>query len=236
MTAKEVLAELKPLRSESYKRMLMRNHGVKEPLFGVKIGDLKKFQRRFKADHQLALDLYETGNYDAMYLAGLVADDAKMTKADLQRWVQKARVGALPGATVPWVAAGSAHGWELALKWIESPKIHIAQAGWSTLANIVALEPDSELDLPALKQLIERVQKTIRNAPAPVSCAMNQFLISVGCYVAPLMDLALVASEQIGVVTADMGNNSCKIPFAPDRIREAKNSGAIGKKRKTVKC
>src|SRR5688572_27902475 len=117
MNAKEVLAELKSLGSESYKRMLMRNHGVKEPFFGVKIGDLKKVQKRFNVNHQLALDLYETGNYDAMYLAGLIADDARMTKADLQRWVEKADGGALPGATVPWVAAGNPRGWELALKW-----------------------------------------------------------------------------------------------------------------------
>ena len=35
------------------------------------------FQKRIKMDYQLALDLYETGNYDAMYLAGLIADDAR---------------------------------------------------------------------------------------------------------------------------------------------------------------
>ena len=51
-----------------------------------------------------AFDLYDTGNYDAMSLAGLIADDARMTKKDLQRWVEKAYAGALPGATVPWVA------------------------------------------------------------------------------------------------------------------------------------
>src|SRR6188768_2442765 len=112
MTAKEILAELKPLGSESYKKV-MSNHGVKEPFFGVKISDLQKIQKRIKKDYQLALDLYETGNYDAMYLAGLIADDARMTKEDLQRWVANAYAGSLPGATVPWVAAGSAHGREL---------------------------------------------------------------------------------------------------------------------------
>jgi hypothetical protein len=45
MTAKEILAEIKPLGSESYKRVLMNNHGVKEPCFGVKISELKKIPR-----------------------------------------------------------------------------------------------------------------------------------------------------------------------------------------------
>src|SRR5688500_2533443 len=104
MTAKQILEELRPLGSESYKRMMMKNYGVKEPCFGVKIGDMKKIQKRIKKDYQLALDLYATGNYDAMYLAGLIADDARMTKKDLNGWAAKAYAGSLPGATVAWTA------------------------------------------------------------------------------------------------------------------------------------
>ena len=72
MTAREIISELKSLGSENYKKLLMTNHGVKEPCFGVKIGDMKGVQKRVKKDYQLALDLYDTGNYDAMYLAGLI--------------------------------------------------------------------------------------------------------------------------------------------------------------------
>lgn len=39
-----------------------------------------------------------------------------------------------------------------------------------------------------------------------------------------------------GPVTADLGNNQCQMPFAPDYIRKVQKRGAIGKKRKTVKC
>ena len=46
---------------------------------------MKKIQKRVKMDYQLALDLYDTGIADAMYLAGLIADDAKMTRKDLQK-------------------------------------------------------------------------------------------------------------------------------------------------------
>ena len=93
MTAEEILDELRALGAESIKKVL-RNHGVQEPFFGVKIGDMKNIQKRIKKDYQLALDLYDTGNYDAMYLAGLVADDARMTRKDLNRWVKTAKGGA----------------------------------------------------------------------------------------------------------------------------------------------
>lgn len=235
MTAKGILAELKPLGRESYRRVLFNNYGVEEPCFGVPIGELKKFQKRIKMDYQLALDLYDTGNYDAMYLAGLIADDAGMTKQDLQRWVENAYAGSLPGTTVPSVAAGSPHGWAMALKWIESPNALIASAGWATLSCLVALKPDSELELPELKGLLQRVQKTIHQSPDVVRYQMNAFVISVGCYVESLTELALKLGEKTGPVMCDLGNNDCQTPFAPDYIRKVQRRGTIGKKRKTVK-
>ena len=235
-TAKEILAELKPLGSESYKRMLCNNHGVREPCFGVKIGDMKKIQKRIGKDYRLALELYKTGNYDAMYLAGLIADDERMTRKDLQGWAEKAYGGALPGATVGWVAAGSPHGWEMALKWIDSPKENIAEAGWSTLSGLVAIKRDEGLDVTALRKLIERVRRTINDAPDRGRYAMNGFLIAVGSYVKGLTDFAIETGEQIGPVMADLGNNSCQIPYAPDYIRKVEKVKGIGKKRKTVKC
>ena len=87
MTADEIVNQLKPLGTTPYKSILQK-HGIPEPLLGVKIEELKKFQKRIKKDYQLALELYDTGIYDARYLAGLIADDSRMTKKDLQRWVQ----------------------------------------------------------------------------------------------------------------------------------------------------
>src|SRR5262245_54243138 len=164
MTADEIVQEIKPLGKESYKKVLL-NHGIKEPVFGVKIEDLKKIQKRVRKDYQLALDLYDTGIYDAMYLAGLIADDAKMTKKDLQHGVESAKSKALCEDTVAWVAAESNHGHEIALRWIESKKEGIASAGWATLSGLVALRDDSELDMDELVQFLKRVEKTIHTQP-----------------------------------------------------------------------
>jgi 3-methyladenine DNA glycosylase AlkD len=234
MTAQEILAEIKPLGRESYRNVLF-NHGIPEPCYGVKIDELKKIQKRIKVDYRLALDLYDTGVYDAMYLAGLIADDAKMTKKDLQHWAEKASAP-IARSTVAWVAAGSPHAVEMALKWIDSPQDLVAAAGWSTLGSLVAIKPDTDLDLAQLKGLLLRVHETIHSAPNTARRQMNNFVIEVGVYVQPLTKLALQTAEEIGPVTVDVGNTSCKIPFATDYIRKAEKRGAIGKKRKTVKC
>lgn len=236
MTVTAILKELEALGSESIKRMLMKNHGIREPAFGVKIGDMKPIVKRIKKDYQLALDLYASGNYDAMYLAGLIADDARMSRQDLQRWVEQAYGGSLPGATVPSVAAQGPHGHEMALKWIDSPEPMIAVAGWATLRCLVALKPDAELDLDELKKLLQRVKKEIHQAPDAARHAMNNFIISVGGYVVPLNELAKKTAAEIGTVKADLGNNSCETPDAVEYIRKMEARGNLGKKRKPVKC
>lgn len=134
-----------------------------------------------------------------------------------------------------WVAAGSPHGWELALEWIDSKTPLIAAAGWATLGSRVFVKDDSDLDLAKLKRLLQRVQKAIHQASDEVRRQMNLFVIATGSYVQPLTDTAVQIGEKIGMVTVDMSNTSCQVPFAPDSIRKVQKRGAIGKKRKTAK-
>ena len=235
MTVPEIMSELQSHGSESIKKILLK-HGVKEPFFGVKIEYLKPIQKKIKRDYQLAKDLYATGNADAMYLAGLIADDEQMTKADLRTWVEHAVSNNISEYTVPWVAAGSKHGFELALEWIDSPEEYIAAAGWSTLNNLVALKPDNELNLSSLKSLLTRVAKTIHSAPNRVCYTMNNFIVAIGSYVPALTNDALETAKNIGTVTVDMNGTACKVLLAADYIMKVKDKGTIGKKKKTVKC
>lgn len=234
MTAPSILTELRELGLESYRKVI-RKHGAPESCLGVKISELKKIQNRVGTDHALALSLYGTGIYDAMYLAGLLADDTLMTGKDLQRWVEAAS-RPLIGSTVAWVTAGSPHGWETALTWLESDQEFVAAAGWAAPGSRVSVRPDAELDLKALKRLLHRVQKEIHQAPNLVRQQMNGFVIAVGCFVAPLTAEAIQVGTQIGPVTVDVGDTDCRVPFAPDAIRKVEARGSIGRKRKSAKC
>lgn len=235
MTCKEIMAELKSFGSESIKKILLK-HGVKEPFFGVKVEHLKTIQKKIKKDYQLANELYATGNADAMYLAGLIADDEKMTKKDLQAWVKAAVSNNISEYTVPWVAAGSRYGLELAMEWINSKEEHIAASGWATLSGLAALKPDSELDITTLKSLIARAEKNIHSAKNRERAMMNGFIISAGTYVTGLTKDALAAAKKIGQVTVDMNGTACKVPDAAEYINKAIGKGQHGKKKKILKC
>ncbi|MBS1663272.1 MAG: DNA alkylation repair protein [Bacteroidetes bacterium] len=235
MTVKEIMTDLQAHGSESLKKLLVK-HGIKEPFFGVKVEHLKTIQKKIKKDYQLAKDLYATGNADAMYLAGLIADDEKMTKTDLRSWAKQAFSNNINEYTVPWVTAGGHYGYEMALEWIEAKEEHIQAAGWATLGNLAALKPDSELDLAGFKTLLSRVIKTIHTADNRVRYQMNAFVIALGSYVATLSADAIAAAKKIGVVMVDMNGTECKVPDAITYIEKTKARGSLGKKKKTVKC
>lgn len=234
MTANDIVAELTLLANAQTKKTWM-NHGAQEPCLGVKIEDMKKVQKRIKMDYQLALELYDTGIADVMYFAGLIADDAKMSKKDLQKWVEGANSVWVAEYTVPWVASASPHGRELALKWIESKNEAIASAGWQTYSSMVGIKDDADLDLAEIQSLLQRVAKSIHQQPNRVRYVMNSFVIAVACFVKPLHELATDTARDIGKVAVDLVG-ACKIPYAPDQIKKFEARSTIGKKRKSPKC
>src|SRR6187455_3709424 len=235
MTAEQIMKELEKKGSESIKK-IFQNHGANEPMYGVKVADLKVIQKKVKKDHGLAMDLFATGNYDAMYLAGLIADQSKMSKKDIQQWAEKSPSHGISEYTVAWVAAESDYGWELGMKWIDSPKETIASAGWNTLSGVIALKPDNELDITLIKKLLQRIVKEIHSAPNRVRYTMNGFIIGVGAYIKEITKEAIATSKKVGDVYVDMEGTACKVPSAVDYIKKIEARGSIGKKKKTVKC
>ena len=235
MTANDILKELKSYGDEQTKKTF-RRHGAREPFFGVKVADLKKILIKTKKNHELSLELYKTGNSDAMYLAGLMADEKRITEAQLELWVKDAYWYYLSEFAVPWVASETDFGFELGLKWIKSEKEGIAAAGWATLANYAALHEDKDLNINKYIELLDVVAEEIHRAPNRVRYTMNGFVIAVGSTVVGLTDKAKSVAERIGKVEVDMNGTACKVPLATEYIQKVIEKGQTGKKRKTARC
>lgn len=235
MTVSEIMQELQAYGSEPIKKILLK-HGVQEPFYGVKVEDLKKIQKKIKKDYELAKELYMTGNADAMYLAGLIADDDKMTKQELDEWVKRATSANICEYTVPWVTGGSKYGMEMGMKWIDAPEEHIATAGWATLSGLLCVKPDEQLDLTTLQQLLTRIENQIATSPNRVRYQMNNYIICLGAYVTSLTDAALATAAKIGKVTVHMNGTACKVPDAAEYIAKIAAKGTLGKKKKMLKC
>lgn len=233
-TVSKIMNELKkkgnPLRIKAF-----APHGAPDDLYGVSVADMKVIAKKIKGEQELACELYETGNGDAMYLAGMVADGTQMTKKLLDSWAQKSSWQMISEYTVPGVAAESRHSRELAAKWIKSKKESVASAGWSTYSGIVAITPDDDLDLVEIKSLLKKVENELDASPNRVRYTMNGFVIAVGTYVLPLSRNAKATAEKLGKVEVDMHGTTCKVPLAVEYIEKNEKAGRIGKKRKTIK-
>lgn len=235
LTINEVMNRLEELGSEQTKRTFLR-HGAMEPLFGVKIGDLKKWVKDVKKDQSLVRALYRTGNSDAMYLAGLAVDPKSLTKEELQSWVEAAKWHTIAGYTVASVAAESLYGLDLAREWMMSPDEMIATCGWSTYANYISVTPDTELDIAEIRGLLEQIQMTIHQERNRVRYTMNALVIVVGSSITELHEEAVSVAASIGKVQVSMGQTACKVPLAEDYIAKVQQAGKLGVKKKTCIC
>lgn len=235
MTREEVMKRLEELGTEQTKKTFIR-HGAKEPLYGVKVGDLKKLVKFVKKDQELAKSLYDTGNYDAMYLAGITVNPKLVTKELLQDWVKKAYCYGISEYTVAGVAAESSYALELAREWIDSELENIASSGWSTFSNYLSITSDEQLDIEEIRQLLNRVETTIHQEKNRVRYTMNNFVIAVGTFVKELHDEALIIGGKIGKVEVNVGNTACKVPLVTEYLKKVADRGKIGSKKKTCIC
>jgi hypothetical protein len=235
MTTETILEALELLGSEQTRKTFAR-HGAPANMFGVKVGDMKPIVKKIKKNHALSLSLYATGNPDAQYLAGLIADEKKISQTDLQAWAEGATWYMVSEYTVPWIASESPYGWEMGLQWIESDQERVASAGWCALSGWLSLRPDADIDHDKVANLLARVKAAIHASPNRVRYCMNSFVISVGSYYLPLLEQAKAAAAAYGKVQVDLGDTACKVPSAPEYIQKIESMGRIGQKRKMARC
>ena len=89
-TAAAVMSELKKKGKEQARKIYARHGMNTERVYGVSVADMKVIAKTIKGQQALACELYETGVMDAMYLAGMVADGARLSKAQLNKWAKSA--------------------------------------------------------------------------------------------------------------------------------------------------
>ncbi|MDU2243088.1 MAG: DNA alkylation repair protein [Paenibacillus sp.] len=235
MNLETVMQELEALGKERLKKMYLGN-GAREPLFGVATGEMKPLFRQIKINQPLAEQLYATGNYDAMYFAGIIADPKAMTHADFERWIEGAYFYMLSDYVVAVTLAETDIAQEVADKWIASGDELRMSAGWSCYCWLLGSRPDSEFSESKLAGMLETVKNAIHDAPERTKSAMNNFVYTVGVSYQPLHDYAVETAKAIGPV--EMKRNSKKSTFlnASENIQKALDRGQLGFKRKYVRC
>lgn len=230
-----VMQELEALGKERTKKIYMSN-GAKEPLFGVATGAMKPIFKKTKINQPLAEELYATGNYDAMYFAGIIADPNAMTEADYDRWMDAAYFYMLSDFVVAVTLAEADIAQQVADKWIASGEELRMSAGWSCYCWLLGSRPDVEFSESKLAGMLEMVEKTIHDSPERTQYSMNNFLYTVAVSYSPLHDNASETARTVGPIEVDKDKAKSKFIHAYANIQKAVDNARLGFKRKHVRC
>ena len=235
MDLQTVMQELEALGKDRTKKIYQSN-GAQEPLFGVATGQMKPIVKKIKKNQPLAEQLYSTGNYDAMYFAGVIADPKAMTEADFNRWIDSAYFYMLSDYVVAVTLAEADIAQEVADKWIASGEELRMSAGWSCYCWLLGNRPDGEFSESKLANMLEMVQNTIHDSPERTKYSMNNFLYTVGVSYLPLHDKAFETAKTVGPVEVQRNKTKSKFLLASENIQKAVDKGQLGFKRKHVRC
>ena len=235
MDFETVMQELEDLSKPRMKKIYLSN-GAQEPLFGVTTGEMKPMSKKIKKNQSLAEELYATGNYDAMYFAGVISDPKVMTESDFDRWMDAAYFYMLSDFVVAVTLSESDIAQDVADKWIASGQELRMSAGWSCYCWLLGNRSDNEFSESKISDMLDHVKKTIHDAPERTKASMNNFLSTVGISFSSLHEKAIETAMEVGTVEVKRENKKNSTLNAYESIQKQMEKGKIGFKRKYVRC
>lgn len=215
MTLQEALDTLKSLGDERV-RAHNRKFGAGDNQYGAKLGDIRKLAATMKADHQSAMDLYDSGIIDAQLLAILLIKPKKLTLDELDRIVRAATFSQVADWVNAYLVKEHPEKDTLRVRWMADDDPWAARAGWGLTSGRVARSSEG-IDLEAL---LDRIEAEMSTAPAPTQWTMNSCLANIGIHHPSLRKRALAIGERLGIYRDYPVSKGCTSPFAPIWITE----------------
>jgi 3-methyladenine DNA glycosylase AlkD len=159
-----VLAWFQRRGNQSVRDGMVRFAIPADKAFGIPVGDLRKYAKELGRNHELATALWETGWYEARLLAAFLAEPARVTPAEMDRWCRGFDNWAVCDTVCFHLYDRTPHAWRKIKAWSKRKNEFEKRAAFALLASIwlhdkqAADEPFADC-LP----LIERAATDERN-------------------------------------------------------------------------
>src|SRR5262245_32532892 len=209
-TLEEALRQLESLGSEEM-RAYNAKSGVNDNQFGVKHGDIRVLAKKIKADHKLAMSLWDTGNVDAQLLAVLLIKPKDLSAKEVDRLVRSISFAHVADWLISYVVKQHPDKEALRQEWMAADGRWAARAGWGLTAERVVKGPEG-LDLPGL---LDRIESEMADADPVVQWTMNSALAEIGIHFPEHRKRAIAIGEKLGIYRDYPVSKGCTSPFAP---------------------
>lgn len=166
-----------------------------EGRLGLSVPQMRDVARQLGRDHELALALWDTAIPDAQIVAGLIAEPAKLTLAQMDRWTQGMAAWDVCDQACNNALRKSPLAWARIPVWAASREEFVRRAGYALLAVMAVHDkkrPDA--DFIALLPLIEAAADDERNF---VKKAVNWALRQIGKRSDALLPAAIACAEHL---------------------------------------
>ncbi len=182
---------------------------------GVNLTHLRALAKRLKTQHELALELWATGDTAARLLASLVCKPKALSAAELDAMVRDIRSPKLLDWFIVNMVKPGRHAEELRVRWKDGKNL-VGRAGWSLTTDRVVKNADG-LDLEAL---LDQIEKEMKQAPEQKQWSMNHCLAEIGIHHANLRTRAIKIGERLKVHIDYPASPGCTPPYVPRGIAE----------------
>jgi len=195
----------------------MARYGIKPgKAYGVSIPNLRSMAKEIGTDHDLALELWDSGIHEARILAGMIADPDTTTERLADAWVKDFDSWDVCDQCCMNLFENTKFAYAKAIEWSASDKEYVKRAGFVMMARLAVSDKKAKDEkFLAFLGIIKKEACDSRNY---VQKAVNWALRQIGKRNANLNRLALETAEEI----QKMSPRSAKW-IASDAIRELKS-------------
>ncbi|QGU08495.1 DNA alkylation repair enzyme [Corynebacterium occultum] len=208
----EIMAELTELADEKI-LTVNQKHGDDH---AVNLSKLRAVAKRLKKNHDLALELWATGDSAARLLALLICRPKEFGQEELDTMLREANSPKVQDWLINYVVKKSHHMEVLRAIWFADPDPIVGSAGWALTSEKVIKKPEG-LDLPGL---LDTIEQEMVAAPERLQWAMNTCLAQIGIEHPELRGRALKIGEALEVLKDYPTSAGCVSPYAPVWITE----------------
>ncbi len=228
MNVEEIIGFLESNKSE-VNREGMSRYGIKvDRAFGISMVDLRSLAKKIGKDHQLALDLWETGFHEARIMATVIDIPAQVTVDQMERWVAQFDSWDICDQCCSNLFSRTPFAVTKAKQWALRDEEYVKRAGFVMMAALAVHDKKAPNEL--FLDLLRTIDSDAADDDRPfVKKAVNWALRQIGKRNVLLHEAAIGAAESV----RSRGTKSARW-IAADALRELrseKTTAMVGKRK-----
>jgi 3-methyladenine DNA glycosylase AlkD len=201
----------------------MAKYGIKPAkCYGVSIPNLRSMAKEIGTDHELALELWNSGIHEARILAGMIADPDMTTERLADAWVKDFDSWDVCDQCCMNLFENTKFAYSKAGEWSASDKEYIKRAGFVMMARLAVSDKNARDE--KFLDFLPIIKKEAGDSRNYVQKAVNWALRQIGKRNAALNRKAIETAEEI----QNMSMRSAKW-IASDALRELKSEAVQAK-------